>query len=118
MRIEAGDGRSYYLHLQHDNDPARQASRNGESLTVSQTSSYFDVALIKEETAVVGVKWFWFYYADADVSELSRLQLFGPIDWRIRLEVTGWTDFRDVVGLSKDFRLAIDQNLTMTLAEV
>ena len=75
MRILRGEGRSYYLHLQHDNDPARQASRNGESLTVGQTS-YFDLAIIKETRDIKGVKWFWFYYADEGISELYATSAF------------------------------------------
>jgi hypothetical protein len=110
MRVLEGEGRSAFLHLQHDNEPARQASRNGDYLTIGQTS-HFDVALVKREHDSL-----WLYYADADISELSRVQLRGqPMEWKLRLEVSGWINSRDVVPTNTIFRLAVDAKQHMTL---
>lgn len=114
MRILQGEGRSAFLHLEHDNEPSRFASRNGEYLTIDQIS-YFDVAFVRD---LNGIYRFWFYYADADIHEASEIMLQSAMEWTIRLEAIGWTDSRDVVPLSKDFRLVVDDNHLMALTAV
>jgi hypothetical protein len=119
MRILEGEGRSYFLHLQHDNDPARSASRNGEFMAVGQRT-YFDVALVKRTVQhVVGTRPgnFFFVYADTQISDMSGVGI-GFHSWLIRLEVTGWTTGRDVIPTTKDFRLTMTSQGQLAMTEV
>jgi hypothetical protein len=108
MRVVEGQGRDHFLHVQHDNDGSglRQLSRTGEYLTVQQPV-HFDVALIK-----LGIpSAIRFEYADPAISEMSQKALVQqnlPSLWRLRIEVSGWTDFRDVAPRSVEGELLVD----------
>jgi hypothetical protein len=101
MRVLQGHGRSHFLHLEHDNEPQYLASRNGEYLTVGQTA-HFDVA------AVTLLGEFFFCYADSGLTSLSLGQRPEGASWRLRIEASGWSDFRDVVPTSTEYRLTLD----------
>jgi len=109
LRVLEGEGRNFFLHLQHDNDPLRHLSRTGEYVTTRQTV-YFDLALVKRDLG-----WFFFSYADPAISDLSKVAL-SPKMWTFRIEVSGWTDARDVVPVSQEFHLHVDKKGVMTLA--
>jgi hypothetical protein len=99
--IEAGKGptRSHFLHIQHDNDPLRQLSRQGEYLPVRQPV-HFDIAVVwRNVAAVPGTHTIRFEYADMSISDSSGTTLNDnelPIKWRLAFQVSGWTDYRDV----------------------
>lgn len=110
MRVLEGHARSYFLHLQHDNEPQHLASRGGEYLTVGQVA-HFDIA----SANVAGKGLFYFYYADADLRGITAQRAVGNQSWRFEIEASGWTDFRDVVPASKEFRLTLNDQHELSL---
>ena len=113
--LQAGalHARDHFLHVQHDNDPIglRVLSRSGENLTVGQPV-HFDVALVslpdwsKPIPAVIR-----FEYTDPAISDRSEIPLGPgqlPACWKTRVEVSGWTDFRDVVPTSVECDVNVD----------
>ena len=105
MRVlQAGalTARDHFLHVEHDNDPngVRQLSRMGEYLTVGQPV-HFDVALVASGDDATGTRTvIRFEYPDPAISDGSEIPLGSgqiPATWKLRVEVSGWTDFRDVV---------------------
>jgi len=109
----AATARDHFLHVQHDNDSLglRLLSRQGEYLTVNQPV-HFDVALVGDastDTATMHI--IRFEYADPAISNNSHISLGSgqlPATWRIEIEVSGWTDFRDVVPKYAKFEVVID----------
>jgi len=113
LQAGAAAARDHFLHVEHDNDPtgARQLSRMGEYLTVGQPV-HFDLAIVacgdrtKGQPAVIR-----FEYADPSISDMSELPLGSgqiPAIWRLQVEVSGWTDFRDVISGFADCELTVD----------
>jgi hypothetical protein len=109
-----GLGRDHFLHVQHDNDlmGTRHLSRNGDYLTVRQVV-HFDVALVLyPDWATLGhPAIIRFEYADPGISGMSEVPLGSdqvPACWKIQVEVSGWTDFRDVEPASVDCDVNVD----------
>jgi hypothetical protein len=100
------------LHIQHDNDAtgARHLSRVGENLTVGQPV-HFDLVLVSRgwPNGLGGMTTgsIHFEYADPAISSISQSSTV-PSSWLLRVEVSGWTDFRDVVPRFKDYLLSVD----------
>jgi len=62
-----------------------------------------------------------FEYADAAISDNSHISLKEgqlPATWKIEVEVSGWTDFRDVVPRCSQFDVVIDENGIVNINEV
>ena len=111
LRLEDGSY-SYFLHIQHDNQ--YQVSRIGEYLATQQ-EMYFDVAVVKRDFTNA----FFWCYADLSISDKFRYSLAsGPTSWLIQIDVSGWSDFRDVVGTSKSYRLTLDEGFQLSMEEV
>ena len=105
LEILEGQGRDFFLHLQNDNEPLHHLSRNGEYLTTQQ-STWFDVAVVHRKGSNQG---FYFCYADEAIGNMSHQPLANaPMRWRVRITVSGWTDFRDVVPCSREFVVYLD----------
>lgn len=108
LTVLQGGGRNFFLHLQHDNDPTRHVSRNGEYMTIGQRT-FFDVAFVRTigwKSARVG---FAISYADPAIESMSFITPLRKLEYDVRITVSGWTDFRDVVPRSKDFRISVDE---------
>ena len=87
-------------------------SRIGEYLTTQQ-AMYFDVAIVKPDSNNA----FYWCYADASIGG-KYLLTSGPTSWLIRIEVSGWSDFRDVVGRSKSYKITLDERNHLHMEEV
>ena len=114
--LRPSDGSYYYfLHMQHDNE--YEVSRTGEYLTTGQRM-YFDVALVKRENAGA----FFWSYADIAISENLRQILTTHLpdggSWEVEIDVSGWTDFRDVVGTTKRYKITLDTAHQLSMEEV
>jgi hypothetical protein len=114
--------RDHFLHIEHDNDPVglRQLSRSGENLTVGQPV-HFDVALVTlpDWSQLLRPAVIRFEYADPAISDQSQIPLGSdqvPACWKIRVEVSGWTDFRDVVPTFVDCDINVDADGYVSLA--
>lgn len=111
MRLPNGEDRSHFLHLQHDGDPLRRQSRDGENLTTRQVA-YFDIAWRGKDpnhTEILRLN-----YAEPELQTLSR-RTDWPMSISMVIEVSGWRDFRDVVPTSKKFALIVDEKGVVTL---
>jgi hypothetical protein len=109
-----GPRRSHFLHVEHDNSDQRQQSREGEYLAVGQPV-HFDVGLVR----AVGKVWYVrFDYSDMAISNMSPVELRQsdlPAVWRLRFQVSGWTDYRDVAPHVSEYLLRVDTDGTLTL---
>jgi hypothetical protein len=127
MRILVGGtgvDRAHFLHVQHDNDPsgARQLSRQGEFLVVGQTV-HFDVVLVWADFPMGPGKAHIvrFEYADPAIANASERPLGSgqvPQSWILGLQVSGWTDYRDVAPADGIFKLEIDKRGLPSLQQV
>jgi hypothetical protein len=120
--------RDYFLRVQHDNE--LDLSRHGEYLTVEQTV-HFDIARVnvpdpdnEEDRGVPGAYVFRFTYADGAITRMSRTSLYTdctdklpdlrtrklPAEWKLKIEVSGWTDFRDVEPVTRTYDLVVDES--------
>lgn len=107
-----GAHRNHFLHLQHDNDPQRYLSRNGEYLTTGETA-YFDLVLAKWVSPWEGL---YINYADTSISEMSRVKYSGTdLSYQVRVTVSGWSDFRDVVSVHQDYKIEWDGGQGLSL---
>ena len=117
-----GKTREHFLHIQHDNDAtgARQLSRMGENLTVGQPV-HFDLVLVSRGwpdgsggTTAGIVR---FEYADPAISDMSQTSATRGA-WLLRIEVSGWTDFRDVVPRFREYQLSVDSQRRASLVQL
>jgi hypothetical protein len=114
-----GNVRDYFFRVQHDNE--LDLSRHGEYLTVGQTV-HFDIARVNvpdpldpEDHGLQGGYVFRFTYADRAITRMSRDSLFPdqlPAEWKwkLKIEVSGWTDFRDVEPATRTYDLIVDNS--------
>jgi hypothetical protein len=115
--LEGFEGRirNYFLRIQHDNDSSRDLSRRGEYLAVGQPV-HFDIARIN--VADQGGYDFIFTYADEAITRMSHVLLLPdqlPTRRRLKIETSGWTDFRDVEPATGTYELVIDESGVLSL---